>query len=366
MVKGDYLMKHTLSGFQYEQLAKKQFYQLLQQVPFVTDVKISTVPASGIGDFNATVHFSDSNKTITFCIEVSAIGEKRFANHFIAMAGIQKDDRCYVFAAPYISDSSAAALRENQLSYMDLSGNCCIFAHRIYLYVLGKPNKYIAHRTMKNYFSKSSSAASAVMRTILNSPDKTWQVKELSVAAGKSIGMVSNVKSFLLEHAWIEESSRGFYLCNIKEMLYSWAEDYKKKSSQDYEYYTLDTIPQTEYRISRWNRKRKSPAVLAGFSAAARYSPTVRYKKVQVYTELQNFEKFVSDLDLKPVNVGGNVIITIPHDETPCMFSREINGDTVTSPVQTVIDLLTSDSRGEEAAEAIIQKEYKRGKNDQR
>lgn len=36
---------------------------------------------------------------------------------------------------------------------------------------------------------------------------------------------------------------------------------------------------------------------------------------------------------------------------------REVNGDCITSPVQTVIDLLGNAGRGEEAANAIILKE---------
>ena len=78
-----------------------------------------------------------------------------------------------------------------------------------------------------------------------------------------------------------------------------------------------------------------------------------------VYVEQQAFNEFLLDMELQPVSSGGNVVITIPHDETPCMFYREINDSLVTSPVQTVIDLLGNAGRGEEAAEAIIAKEFK-------
>ena len=47
----------------------------------------------------------------------------------------------------------------------------------------------------------------------------------------------------------------------------------------------------------------------------------------------------------------------IPHDETPCLFSEIRKNDLVTSPVQTILDLLSGIGRGEEAAEAIINKE---------
>ena len=99
--------------------------------------------------------------------------------------------------------------------------------------------------------------------------------------------------------------------------------------------------------------------MLGGFSAAARFAPTVRYNKIFVYVELQALNEFIKDLNLKPVETGGNVIITIPHDETPYMFSCEINGDYITSVVQTVLDLLGNSTRGEEAADAIILKKYK-------
>jgi len=41
------------------------------------------------------------------------------------------------------------------------------------------------------------------------------------------------------------------------------------------------------------------------------------------------------------------------------MFARAINGLLVTSPAQTVLDLLGNAGRGEEAADTIISKEYK-------
>ena len=59
------------------------------------------------------------------------------------------------------------------------------------------------------------------MRTVLDKPGASWQVKTLAEITGKSIGMVSNVKSFLKDRDWITETSRGeFKLQNIKEMLY--------------------------------------------------------------------------------------------------------------------------------------------------
>lgn len=354
-------MKQNLTEYQYVQLAKEQFCQIMKTVPFVSDVEI-VIPdlQRRVVDFYAIVHYSDNDGTQHFCVEVNSNGEKRYVNKFIMTAEKSTDDLCWVFMAPYISEASAKSIYENNLSYIDLSGNCYILSKRIVIHFQGNENKYIEKREKKNYLSKSSGAASAIIRTMLSDIDRYWQVITLSKASDKAIGTVSNVKSFLRDRDWINDTSRGeFKLQNIKEMLYTWAKDYHKKDNRTFECYSLDSIAELEEKISAWSLEHDNSALLGGFSAAARYAPTVRYKKLEVYIEQQAFNEFLLDMDLQPVSSGGNVVITIPHDETPYMFYREINGSFVTSPVQTVLDLLGNAGRGEEAAEAIIAKEFK-------
>ena len=194
----------------------------------------------------------------------------------------------------------------------------------------------------------------------MDQPDRLWKVKELSEISGKAIGTVSNVKAFLTEKDWVNDQIYSFGLKNIKELLFEWSKDYHKKNSIEKQFYSLDAIPELEKHISEWSFSHDKSAVLAGFSAAARYAPTVRYNKVNVYVEEQSLFEFIKDLDLELVSSGGNIVVTIPHDETPCMFNRVINDSVVSSPVQTVIDLLNLPNRGEEAANAIIEKMFNR------
>ncbi len=159
-------MKLYYSENQYEQLAKEQLCQTLNNIPFVSDVEIinSTERDSGF-DFYAIVHYSDTDEVEKFCVNVKSNGEKRFVNLFMQMAPMYHKDAGYVFMAPYISEVSADSLIKNHFSFMDLSGNCYILSKRIILHYQGKENKFIAKREKKQYFSKSSAAASAIMRT---------------------------------------------------------------------------------------------------------------------------------------------------------------------------------------------------------
>ena len=229
-------MKQNLTENQYLQLAKEQFCQIMKTVPFVSDIEIVNAGLQrGFGDFHAIVHYSDNNETQRFCVEVKSNGEKRFVNMFMMLASQYHDDSCYVFVAPYISEASAESIYESNLSYIDLSGNCYILSKRIVIHFQGNENKYIEKREKKNYLSKASSAASAIIRTMLSDIERSWQVITLSKESNKAIGTVSNVKSFLRDRDWINETSRGeFKLQNIKEMLYAWAKDYHKKDSELY------------------------------------------------------------------------------------------------------------------------------------
>ena len=174
-------MKQNLSQIQYEQLAREQFCNRLKEIPFVSDIEVFLEKKNApLGDFKAKVYSEDSDEPLLFVIEVRSNGEKRFVNHFMEIVMRQDDKTHYIFMAPYISEQSARAMKEEKCSYMDLSGNCYILTKRFLLYVSGQDNKFIIHREKKNYLSKSSSAASAIIRTMLNEPERKWQVKTLA------------------------------------------------------------------------------------------------------------------------------------------------------------------------------------------
>ena len=84
----------------------------------------------------------------------------------------------------------------------------------------------------------------------------------------------------------------------------------------------------------------------------------VRYNKLHIYVESEDVEQFVHDMGLKEVSSGDNVRLIVPHDNTPLLYTRKINNNIITSPVQTVLDLLSGIGRGEEAASAVLEKEF--------
>lgn len=352
-------MKQNYTQQQYAQLARERICSLAREISFVSDVELYAVnDCETIGDFTAVLHLEGFCDPVELLVEVKSRGERRFVEQFIQQMTSHGDFYSTVFAAPYITAQSAKLLRESRCSYMDLSGNCCISKTPLFILTEGRPNQFARYEYDRNYFGRRSSVASVLLRTLLHDHGRVWKVQELAKRSGKSLGAAANMKSFLVDHGWAEESKQGFKLCQIEELLRTWAIEYHRKADRTVRCYSLDSPAEMEQAIFKWNRRHGGSAVLGSFSAAARYAPTVRYKKIVVYVEPQDVNEFMEDMDLDPVTSGENVTIIIPHDETPCLFTNEIDDCVVTSPVQTILDLLSGAGRGEEAAAAIIEKEY--------
>ena len=349
-----------------EQDGREALCRLLNEVPGISEVEAAKCPANDFCDFVFRVHFWEGLSRKLF-VEVNRRGERRFVEAFMAqMKNRAKPGDC-VFIAPYLSEQSCALLKDQGYNYMDLSGNCRIATQSVYISVSGQPNRYLPENKPGKYFDRSSSAASKVLRTMLNDPDKAWKVKELVEASDTSLGTVSNVKRFLIDNAWAEEIKSsaaggrvtGFRLRNVSELLRAWAKEYGKRSGDVQEYYTLDSVPEFERSATQWRERHGRVAYLGGFSAAARYAPVVRYNRAEVYVDYQDLSEFIEDMALNAVSSGGNVLVMLPTDDTELMYTREIDGTGLTSPVQAILDLMTRPGRGEEAAEAIIQKEFR-------
>jgi hypothetical protein len=98
---------------------------------------------------------------------------------------------------------------------------------------------------------------------------------------------------------------------------------------------------------------------LAGFSAAARLAPFVRYQRGSLYLEEAALARVASTLELKEVATGANLALWVPYDDGVWYGALERNRETMTSPVQTYLDLLSLHSRGEEAAAFLLDREIK-------
>jgi hypothetical protein len=160
------------------------------------------------------------------------------------------------------------------------------------------------------------------------------------------------------EREFIRKDEAGFALQKLKNLIMEWSNVYNSKTNTVHDYYTLDSVPQIEQRLAEMKEKNGVEYALTAYAAAVRYSPAVRYNKVHAYISMRDLKNAAEFLGCKPVTSGANLSFIEPYDPCVLFGKQEIGGSDIVSPVQASLDLLGLKGRGEEAALAILAKEF--------
>ena len=156
--------------------------------------------------------------------------------------------------------------------------------------------------------------AERLLRVLLCNPGKKWKIKELADESGVSLGQASNVKKVLFDRELISWERGGFSLKEPAALLREWAENYNYRKNEVQEFYSLKSVTDIENALAAYCNNSSIKYALTGFSGAARIAPAVRYKKAMVYAADLAEEAF-SELSLKAVKSGGNLLLFIPYDD---------------------------------------------------
>ncbi len=328
--------------------------ETLEQVPFakILDVKEPAGPLAGRADWAVDAVLADGEKLIL--VEYKTSGEPRVARevanefarqlpHYNASYG--------VFMAPYISPRAADICREAGIGYADLAGNCYLSFGNIYIERDGRPNAFSEKRVLRSLYSPK---AERVLRVLFRNVHEPWKLQALADEARVSLGQVHKVKSVLADREFIESGSEGIRLSKPQELLGEWAKNYTYRRNRIYEYYSLKALGELEAGIATTCKDSDARYALAGFSAAARLAPFTRYQRAQAYVEEEAIAKIVETLDLRKVTSGANLALWVPYDEGIWYGDEVYGGITVTSRIQTYLDLCGMHGRAEDAADFLL------------
>lgn len=345
----------------------------LAEVPFLRiegAVKDRSTPQ---GQRDLVIKVRSAGGTRQLVVESKASGEPRLAREAIAtMRRYSKGQpKSYpVLAAPYISPRTADLCREEEVGYVDLSGNCRLCFDEVYIERQGQTNKFAQKRDLRKLYSPK---ASRVLRVLLNAPRKPWAVSALAREAEVSIGLAWKVKELLADREWIDDDSkmvllshpdklttirrrvspRRVLLTRPEDLLADWARTYSYRQNKAHDYYSMKKPAQLEPALAEACARRKVRYALTGFSAAERMAPMVRYQRVFAYV-VDGVEALAQELGLKEVPSGANVTILEPYDDGVFYGARPFDNVQIVSPVQAYLDLFSNKGRGEEAAEALL------------
>ncbi len=286
-------------------------------------------------------------------IEAKSSGQPRIARAAINQLLVWKSripDAYGVFVAPYITPRTAEMCRQAGVGCIDLAGNCRLDFANVYIQKQGNPNKFARKRDLRSLYSPK---AGRVLRLMLAAPGRRWKIANLAREAGVSLGQTFNVKQRLADREWIRLDADGFYLADPEALLADWATYYDPRRHTVREFYSLEPLARIEALLGRTCGQAGITYALAGLSAAARIAPAVRYQRATAYVGA-SVEFLAKELALRQVSSGANVALISPYDEGVFYGSWEVEGLTITSPIQTYLDLIQLRGRGEEAAAALL------------
>jgi hypothetical protein len=341
-----------------ESAALESIRSCLEEVSFA---RIDHVEAEvAIGDFMAdyVIYLLLHNTRRRIIVDVINRGEpksiRQGVNQLLRFLR-EMPDAYGIVAAPYVSHKSQQICDNAGVGFVDLAGNCKLVIENIFIQNTGNPNPYSRDKSRASIYTPK---ASRILRVLLShSIKKVWKTKSMAAETGLSYGHIHNVRKRLEDREWINDSKSGFSLKEPLELLRAWADNYTFRSNRSFNFYSLDNLGQIEEKIGVW-QKSGARTALTGFSGAARYAPMVRYQNIIAYVE-EEPEMFALDAGFKAVNSGPNVTLLCPYDAGVFYGSRKFEGIAVVSPVQLYLDLIAMPGRGEEAAEALLNKEIK-------
>lgn len=281
----------------------------------------------------------------------------------------RRTTRIPTLGAPYISPNMAKVCQDHHWDWFDLAGNCYLSAmDGIHIERSGMEPSFTRPRPSANL---GTPEASRVIRALLD-PENTghrWTQRNMELHFGgktpkvekPSLALVNKVVQHLREEAFITELPEGgFLLKKPVPLLEAWRDAYRFDRHQRRCYFTLLNGSRLDAALRKLDAVTGGRTVYASFSAAEHQAPHVRQPKQWLFVAEDLEDEFVRCVEAKQVDSGENMVVLIPDDDG-VFYGQESSGQALpsTNPVQTYVDLFYSGSRGQEAAEALLEQNLK-------
>jgi hypothetical protein len=257
-----------------------------------------------------------------------------------------------VAASVYIGPQSARILKDNNLGYVDLSGNCYLAFEHVLIEKEGKRNVRPSTRPLRSLFAPR---ATRVVRVLLTEPGRAWRLEELAKAAEVSLGHSHNVVKRLEDLRWLErDEAQRLHLGKPADLIEAWSESYTYRASDIASYFAPERVTRRLMadlaRAATADSRRYAFTLSAGLSLVA---PHTRLGAIHCYLE-GDPAPIAAALGLHPAGeADGALHLLSPYD--PGVFYGLVDkaGLKVVCLPQLYADLKRYERRGGEQAEHL-------------
>jgi hypothetical protein len=336
-----------------DERAEETLWECLNEIPFLQESRVRVeqrlISEPGKPDVEARLRIEDEEMIIYG--QVQENGQPRLVREAIheLSAWCQMHAGSYgVVIAPELSQEGMKICKQEGVGYLDYSGNCFLNFDHVFISKTGRLKEIEKRKKSRSWYSPR---AERVVRTLLLHPRRVWRIRDLANESLVTPNQALHIKDHLAQWFWISDERDGFRLVEPALLLDDWSKNYLPGRSTERRFQTEKPIIETEMALAGICQKQAIPYALMGFSAAMRYDAMLRHNRVSAYV-LSDLSQIVSDLELTEAKQG-NVSLWIPYDEGVLRGSHDFLGMKVTSPVQTYLDLIGADGKGEKTAHAI-------------
>jgi len=337
-----------------DEAAEQVLWDCLAEIPFVKVQKVEQriITDPGRPEIVARINTAKGDRLIL--AEVKPNGQPRLIREAITEILKYRQDYADAYGlviAPLITPQSAAICKQEGIGYLDFSGNCLLNFDFVYINKAGRSVPISKKKKFRSWFSPR---AERVLRLLLMHPQRLWKIRELANEAYVTPNQALNIKHHLARRKWLEDSGQGFRLAKPDLLLDEWSSNYLSGRSTERVFSSPKTTIEIEMTLASICQERIIPYALMGFSAAMRFDPTLHHDRVSAYV-LCDVSNIVTALELTEASGKGNVSLWIPYDDGVLRGAEQFDHAKITTPLQSYLDLINLDARGEKAASYIWQ-----------
>lgn len=264
-----------------------------------------------------------------------------------------------IFATSFISPRVREICRVEGVGYLDLAGNCFLQFKDFYLEKIVDKNPFPKRGKPPSLFGPVSSR---IIRAMLEEPQRSWKISELSKTVQVSLGQSFNVCSRLVMEEYLAKDKNIFILKEPGKLLDAWRDQYSNEKNSRYPYYSMNRNPEDLLAlIDKTAESEQRRYAVTSFVAANLIAPFVRgFGTLMFYVEnSSSIEGWMQSLDLRPVESGPNVILLTPYDAGVFYHTQEVQGANLVGNVQLYLDLYGDPARGREQADFLREKKLR-------
>ena len=254
--------------------------------------------------------------------------------------------------APWLSQRTQELLAEEQINYIDLTGNALVRTDNPALYIQTVGSTRDPSPKDPGQVQLRGPKAARLTRLLLD-VRPPYGVRELAEAADLTAGYVSRLLNALYRESLIERSPRGpVESVDIPGVVRRWATSYDVFKSNTTR--TFIAPAGTDALLARLatDPGKGTRIAITGSFAAARIAPVTAPAMLLAYYDSPTM--LAGELQLLPAEEGANVAFLEPFDRVVWLRTPIEDGLRYAAPSQVAVDCLTGNGRMPAEGEALL------------